>query len=207
MLPFFNDMIVLEKLKALFDWLLPLLDGFWGFFGLLVAVLIYYTQTVFTKRISWCHFECGKHSWIILFNGSKKILISDDIYKNKKLSINVCNVQGYEIIGSSRVEDAKLNPIGNDLYVDSQHMDPKAFLIIEFLSFFAVVFYKATILLKTIDIPCDCAKQIIIPLIFGLSIGGIVLGCFSQFRRIPYIAFTGAKRLVRKRIRFFYYGL
>ena len=107
-----------------------------GLIGFALAIMIYYIQTLFIKRVSWARTSKGNHSWIILINGSKKILNREDISQTNPLTISLKNMKSCEIIDSTSSSHTV-----NNFHVDSpnqdkakitfEYMEPGSFQIVE----------------------------------------------------------------------------
>ena len=231
----------MELLTCFFEtfvnWLGNWLAGALGLLGIFLPILIYYTQTAFTKRISWCRTTQGGRSWIVLFNGSKRILTDKDLIKSKPLTIVLqdtksCDTHSWSSDCNS-IEGLKLFNSGDKTHIDFTHMEPGAFLVVEMESgsaknkpyfegylengdirkktwigmtithhwvFYVIAFvilsasafafqYTFNRIIGNRDLSCF---TFVISIVFSI----VVLGYADEFRRIPYVAFRDASKIV-----------
>lgn len=101
--------------------------------SILVSIQVYYSQSSFAKRVSWCRRTRKNKSWIVLFNGSKRILLKEDVYDKAPLTIDIGHYENPEIIGWELFDkEPKLVELDKkQVRIDFKHMEPNAFLVIE----------------------------------------------------------------------------
>ena len=74
------------------------LDWSLGLIGFLLAIMIYYSQSVQNKRVCWYCTSKGNHYWIAFFNGSKKILLNDDVSLEKPFRIYLKGMKSCQLV-------------------------------------------------------------------------------------------------------------
>ena len=100
-----------------------------GIFSLVVSLLIYYAQTTKGRRVCWYRASYKNYYWILLFNTSRRLLLSEDIYK--PVIIKCREFSRSHLIDSDRTESLHLQKIDGGIKVDFEYMDSRAFSVIE----------------------------------------------------------------------------
>ena len=216
------------------------LSLFLFFLSILVCIQGYYSQTSFSKRLSWCLRSSKDKSWIVLFNGSKRILLKDDVYGKTPLTINVGDFQNPRIIGWELFDknpELKKTDDPKQVRIDFEYMEPKAYMVIEFdgkrvskspslnghladgdinkkpwwgmsitHNFFFYLFWMLLpwgiylfFLFRALCKDCFVFDGYLLGFTIVCSIIiFLILYSAHTFRRIPYLSFKKAKKIIRK---------
>lgn len=104
-----------------------------GLYGIAVSLVLFYAQSLQHKRICWYHTRYRNHHWILLFNTSRRHLFSDSVYEPIRFSGDT--FRGCKTLVTSGVKSDGIIKSGDDMEIHFEYMEPKAYWIVECVSY------------------------------------------------------------------------